>query len=295
MNKLSIIITALLCCVCTALNAGTPAEYWVDNDPGRGQATTISLSSGVGQANISTSGLSYGWHTIGLRARRNGNWSQTYTKAFYVPDPLSLSEDLTAVEYWLNNDPGFGHATPIPFSPQQTLFTFDLQQMDTLSSGYHRIGIRVRRGSRWSETYTRGFANINLPEQMTLGDVVAYWDGDTTNLIPLPYTMYDTYGQATNVQISTANLSYGAHKLYLRATADNIHSVTLCYEIQKDPILGDINEDGIVNVMDATALIGAYLKGTTDSLQQSIADVNHDGVINVMDATEIINIYLHNR
>ena len=59
--------------------------------------------------------------------------------------------------------------------------------------------------------------------------------------------------------------------------------------------LGDVNEDGIVNVMDATALIGAYLKGTTDNLQQSVADVNQDGVINVMDATEIINIYLHNR
>ena len=58
---------------------------------------------------------------------------------------------------------------------------------------------------------------------------------------------------------------------------------------------GDVNEDGIVNVMDATALIGAYLKGTTDALSSAVADVNHDGVINVMDATEIINIYLHNR
>ena len=61
------------------------------------------------------------------------------------------------------------------------------------------------------------------------------------------------------------------------------------------PALGDINEDGVVNVMDATALIGAYLQGTTDQLNANIADVNHDGIINVMDATEIINIYLHNR
>jgi len=58
---------------------------------------------------------------------------------------------------------------------------------------------------------------------------------------------------------------------------------------------GDVNGDGVVNAMDATVLIGAYLKGTTDNLQQSVADVNHDGTINVMDATEIINIYLHNR
>lgn len=59
--------------------------------------------------------------------------------------------------------------------------------------------------------------------------------------------------------------------------------------------VGDVNADGVVNAMDATMLIGAYLNNTTDQLNASVADVNHDGIINVMDATEIINIYLHNR
>lgn len=276
--------------------AATPkAEYWIDQDPGIGDASSVPLSNGIAQKSISTSGLSYGWHTIGLRAYRGGNWSQTYTRLFYVPDPQSLSEDLTAVECWIDNDPGFGLATPMPFSPQQRLFTLNLQQMDTLSSGFHRIGMRVRQGSRWSQTYIRGFVNAQLPAQMTVEEVVAYWDGDTTNLIQLSYTQHDTYVQGTNVQLSMDALSYGPHKLYIRATADGIRSVTLSYDVYKDELLGDVNEDGVVNVMDATMLIGAYLNNTADQLNASVADVNHDGVINVMDATEIINMYLNNR
>lgn len=71
----------------------------------------------------------------------------------------------------------------------------------------------------------------------------------------------------------------------------------LCADIviETSTAIGDVNSDGVVNVMDATALIGAYLNNTTDQLNLSVADVNHDGVINVMDATEIINIYLNNR
>ena len=58
---------------------------------------------------------------------------------------------------------------------------------------------------------------------------------------------------------------------------------------------GDLNADGIVNVVDATILIGAYLQGTTVELQKSLADVNHDGTVNVVDATEVISRFLNNR
>ena len=59
-------------------------------------------------------------------------------------------------------------------------------------------------------------------------------------------------------------------------------------------LTGDINADGVVNVVDATILIGAYLQGTTTELQKSLADLNHDGIVNVMDATEIINRFINN-
>lgn len=59
--------------------------------------------------------------------------------------------------------------------------------------------------------------------------------------------------------------------------------------------LGDVNDDGSVNISDAVMLINHYLNGTTGELSFSVADVNKDGVVNVSDAVEIVNRYLNNQ
>lgn len=59
--------------------------------------------------------------------------------------------------------------------------------------------------------------------------------------------------------------------------------------------LGDVNNDGVVNVSDAVLLINHYLNNTTDELPVIVADVNRDGVVNVSDAVEIVNRYLNNQ
>ncbi len=59
--------------------------------------------------------------------------------------------------------------------------------------------------------------------------------------------------------------------------------------------IGDVNEDGKVNVSDAVDLIGYYLNNKTSELNASIADVDKNGTINVSDAVEIIDIYLNNK
>ncbi|MEE0913193.1 MAG: dockerin type I domain-containing protein [Ruminococcus sp.] len=56
----------------------------------------------------------------------------------------------------------------------------------------------------------------------------------------------------------------------------------------ENSILGDINNDGVVNVMDATEL-QKHIAGTTTLDDEALlrADVNSDGAINVNDATLI--------
>ena len=58
---------------------------------------------------------------------------------------------------------------------------------------------------------------------------------------------------------------------------------------QEEPLLGDINEDGDINVADYTMLI-RYIKGYENLTikQKKLADVNKDGDINVADYTIII-------
>ena len=54
-------------------------------------------------------------------------------------------------------------------------------------------------------------------------------------------------------------------------------------------LVGDVNADGDVNVMDITALIDEIMNDGTNPR----ADVNGDGDINVMDITALIDIIMN--
>lgn len=58
------------------------------------------------------------------------------------------------------------------------------------------------------------------------------------------------------------------------------------------PLLGDVNNDGEVDVIDAIALNGYYLNNNISSLDPTVCDVNKDGDIDVADVIAIISIYL---
>lgn len=53
---------------------------------------------------------------------------------------------------------------------------------------------------------------------------------------------------------------------------------------------GDVNQDGIVNIADVTALID-YLLGDTNAAPAE-ADVNQDGIVNIADVTALIDLLL---
>ncbi len=217
----------------------TGLEYFVDTDPGLGNAVSIPYTAGQESFVLSLSQmdtLTPGLHTLGLRARNGYMWSTTSIHWFATVESGLATDELTAVEYWLDDDPGLGLATAIPFTEGQTEFALNLQQMDTLSPGIHILGLRARRGPVWSETYTKKFLNAVIHSPMEVTSVEAYWDADTTNIISLPYTNEGGYYQVTGAVLNTTNLTYGPHILYLRATADGIRSVVQTYEVCKNAI-----------------------------------------------------------
>ena len=155
-------------------------EYWLDSDPGHGNATAFTPSAKTDLA-IPTNSLEDGWHVLGLRARNNTNWSQTYIYMFYK-DSYGPNE-LSAAEYWIDTDPGIGKATSIAVSPSSSTVEFTLDQLDTLPKGYHTLGLRAKRGHDWSFTYKRQFMNVNAGLKMNVEKVVAWWDSDTENCL----------------------------------------------------------------------------------------------------------------
>ena len=61
-----------------------------------------------------------------------------------------------------------------------------------------------------------------------------------------------------------------------------------------DFLLGDVNNDGEVNISDITKLIDILLDGTIDESLLQRADVNNDGEVNISDISKIIDIILNN-
>lgn len=208
-------------------------EYWLDSDPGHGNATAFTPSAKTDLA-IPTNSLEDGWHVLGLRARNNTNWSQTYIYMFYK-DSYGPNE-LSAAEYWIDTDPGIGKATSIAVSPSSSTVEFTLDQLDTLPKGYHTLGLRAKRGHDWSFTYKRQFMNVNAGIKMNVEKVEAWWDNDTENLINVPFVIENGEAIISNYIMDASALSYGAHKLHLRATADTRESLIYTYAVCKNAV-----------------------------------------------------------
>ena len=61
-----------------------------------------------------------------------------------------------------------------------------------------------------------------------------------------------------------------------------------CNEI----LIGDLNEDGIINVIDIIRIVNIILDGNVTNYESQAGDANEDGIINVIDIIQIVNIIL---
>lgn len=66
---------------------------------------------------------------------------------------------------------------------------------------------------------------------------------------------------------------------------------------EPDPSLagltGDVNDDNVINIIDATLVINYLLNNDASQLNLGKADVNGDGNINITDAVMLIDKLLH--
>ena len=59
------------------------------------------------------------------------------------------------------------------------------------------------------------------------------------------------------------------------------------YHIGSQGLLGDVNGDGGLNILDAVMILGAIINNTEDELEN--ADMNGDGIVNVQDLVALVN------
>ena len=128
-------------------------EYYFDNDPGVGKATHVAAflnDESLDMAfNVDTDGLSEGVHHIGIRTLTDATWSDTKVRQFLVRKVEN--DEVVRLEYFWNNDPGFGKAYSVDITPGKEV-TIDFEaDMTALPEGTHSLGLRAQsKSGHWS-------------------------------------------------------------------------------------------------------------------------------------------------
>ena len=105
-------------------------------------------------------------------------------------------------------------------------------------------------------------SDYTLQEQSECIDAgISYYEFQDDNIIDIPDSEY--YGQAPDM---------GA------------------FEYEGNSIVGDINDDGLSNILDVVALVNIVLN---DGDYNTAGDLNSDGVNNVLDVVFLVNIILN--
>jgi len=145
----------------------TRAEYFIDTDPGFGSAVNIPIATPANKLelafNVDISSLLQGFHMIMLRTHDNtGRWSPSSQQVFYVfkAEPATTA-NVTAIEYFLDNDPGFGKGTIYNISAPGTKVTADITvSLTGVTAGSHVVYFRARDASgRWGHMYSQAFTS----------------------------------------------------------------------------------------------------------------------------------------
>lgn len=200
----------------------TALEYFFDADPGYGNGTAIPVTSATSiniSALIATTSLLPGFHTIHIRARdADGAWGISEARSFFI-DGLSL---ITAIEYYVDTDPGVGNATAVAVAPPAPSIDMNLAVPTTsLSSGSHTFGVRIKRiDDTWSDVQTAPFTICSLPTADFASDIVC--SGSATTFTDNSITVagdtyqwdFDTNGTIDATTIGSTTFTYPANGSY---------------------------------------------------------------------------------
>lgn len=138
----------------------------------------------------------------------------------------------------------------------------------------------VKASDRWNNEHITA-----IPINDNTLRVVAYTipstaiSGNSGELMRLHFTCDDEAYEGTTVRIDGISLSNtkGEQKSSLQDVAMKIVK------------MGDVNDDGVIDVTDVTMLINRVLGTKSTNFHESVADMNGDTVLDVTDVTLLIN------
>lgn len=217
----------------------TALEYYIDDDPGVGMATPVTITPSTDidmtfTVPVSGMGLSEGFHLLVVRAKDDDdNWSMYEKRTFYIQADVGVTPppaaDINLLEFFVDTDPGIGSATSISHSGS-SIDVNELLDVGVLADGFHIIGVRARNtDGRWGFAEYRTFYVQNIsggpgPTPADITDLEYFFDTDP-GVGASPNTISITQGQTIDITelISSSGLADGFHTLSIRAkNADDL-------------------------------------------------------------------------
>ncbi len=206
----------------TVLNA---AEYFIDTDPGVGNGTPLSFTSGTDSVLFTTNvsvpgGTSGGLHYLFVRTRTAGvKWSISEGRPFFV----NSNKNITYAEYFFDTDPGVGNATSWAITPglDSTTFTGNIIVPVNLSGGLHYLFIRTRTATGlWSISDARP-VYVNSGKTISYAEYFFDTDPGVGNATALTIAAGVDSTTHTGVIPVPVNLSGGIHFLFVRTRTNS--------------------------------------------------------------------------
>jgi hypothetical protein len=202
-------------------------EYFFDKDPGTGKGVAIPVSPSSSLDTVlrlPVNGITDGLHTLYLRAQDTaGVWSLYHSASFIKYQGSDSVLDITAIEYFFDQDPGFGKATSLQLTPSANISNlFNITVPDN-GNDTRVLYIRAKdRYGRWSLLHDISIDMCSLYKArpdfgfIRYGSVYTFIDSTLTNTSGKLVWKYD--GNASDT-IKSPSHSFGLGKHTVKLVA----------------------------------------------------------------------------
>ncbi len=199
------------------------AEYFIDEDPGIGEADELELEAGtdvVIDNTIDLGELDNGFHVLYVRAAQDGeddelHWSHIYTHPFlkFSLDPENLT-DVVYAEYFFDEDPGLGEAMEFEIEEDTDVVVEDRLDIDELDEGDHVLYVRGAQVDEnddllWSHTFVQPFFRRDTNTVPEWTDVPEAVEGDEEEPIEFSVSGEDPEDDPLTITASSDDLTEG--------------------------------------------------------------------------------------
>ena len=185
------------------------------------------------------------------------------------------------------------------YSPNELFaIVFSMDEEDVNQFGFQTVALKASNNSNVGTFSLTDEVNTRLIEddhngtdRIYVGHTVCGADVDPPGSIQWSFNWQAPDSDVGNINFYLSSLATNHNH---STSGDHTYTqvITMSYN---DVVLGDVNSDGDINVIDVVQLVSFILGNTSPSENEvSAADLNSDGLLNILDVVALVSIILGN-